>query len=144
MAFINLEAKTTNEELFKRYLEQNASDVLAEKINTGKKTLAGAMSYVMLEAKKMAKNASSICIDDQTVFGWVVHYFEEDSISEGNINKENIGAMAKGMAARINKTREAKKKEEVEAVEPQEKHQGSAEAKNVQLDIFALLNGGLC
>lgn len=85
----------------KAYLEANASEVLAEKINNGvciqkdgkmlinRKTLAGFMKFACDEAKKQAeKGAQSACIDDDTVYGWVVHYFEEDSI-EGTLYKED-------------------------------------------------------
>ena len=46
-----------------------------------KKTLDGFMKFACDEAKKQAeKGASCACIDDDVVFGWAVHYFEEDSI----------------------------------------------------------------
>ena len=98
---LNLEAKTTAEQKVKLYLEQNASEVLARKINEGvrivkdsktllnKKTLAGFLKFACDEAKKQAeKGASSACIDDDTVYGWAVHYFEEDSI-EGTLYNED-------------------------------------------------------
>ena len=98
---LNLEAKTPAEQKIKAYLEQNASEVLARKINEGvrivkdgktlinKKTLAGFLKYACDEAKKQAeKGASSACIDDDTVYGWAVHYFEEDSI-EGTLYNED-------------------------------------------------------
>ena len=98
---LNLDAKTNEERKVKAYLEANASDILAEKINNGvriqkdgktlinKKTLAGFMRYACGEAKKQAeKGASSACIDDDTVYGWSVHYFEEDSI-EGTLYNED-------------------------------------------------------
>ena len=54
-----------------------------------KKTLAGFMKFACDEAKKQAeKGASSACIDDDTVYGWAVHYFEEDSI-EGTLYNED-------------------------------------------------------
>mgnify|MGYP002627522050 CR=1 FL=1 len=31
-------------------------------------------------SKKMAENKSYACIDDKTVYGWAIHYFEEDEI----------------------------------------------------------------
>lgn len=65
------------------YLNKNASEVLAEKINAGKKTLAGALNYAKGEARKLADGGNCICVDDDTVFGWVIHFFEEDSIKEG-------------------------------------------------------------
>lgn len=98
---LNLEAKTPAEQKVKAYLEQNASEVLAHKINEGvkivkdgktllnKKTLSGFMKFACDEAKKQAeKGANSACIDDAVVYGWAVHYFEEDSI-EGTLCNED-------------------------------------------------------
>ena len=98
---LNLQATTKEEQKVKAYLEANASEVLAEKINGGvriqkdgktlinKKTLAGFLKFACDEAKKQAeKGASSACIDDVTVYGCAVHYFEEDSI-EGTLFNED-------------------------------------------------------
>ena len=98
---LNLQAVTKEEQKVKAYLEANASEVLAEKINNGvrvqkdgktllnKKTLAGFLKFACDEAKKQAeKGASSACIDDDTVYGWAVHYFEEDSV-EGTLYNED-------------------------------------------------------
>ena len=98
---LNLQATTKEEQKVKAYLEANASEVLAEKINGGvriqkdgkmlinKKTLAGFLKFACDEAKKQAeKGASSACIDDDTVYGWAVHYFEEDSI-EGTLYNDD-------------------------------------------------------
>ena len=94
---LNLEAATAAEQRVKTYLEENASETLAEKINNGvriskdgktlinKKTLTGFMKFACDEARKQAeKGANSACIDDQTVYGWAIHYFEEDS-TEGTL-----------------------------------------------------------
>ena len=94
---LNLEAATAAEQRVKAYLEESASETLAKKINNGvriskdgkellnKKTLKGFMKFACDEAKKQAeKGANSACIDDQTVYGWAIHYFEEDSI-EGTL-----------------------------------------------------------
>ena len=98
---LNLQAMTKEEQKVKAYLEANASEVLAEKIDNSvriqkdgktllsKKTLAGFMKFACDEAKKQAeKGASSAYIDDDTVYGWAVHYFEEDSI-EGALYNED-------------------------------------------------------
>ena len=98
---LNLQAKTKEQQRIKAYLEENASEILADKINNGvhiqkngkmllnKKTLDGFMKFACDEAKKQAeKGASCACIDDDVVFGWAVHYFEEDSI-EGIPYSEN-------------------------------------------------------
>lgn len=98
---LDLEAKTKEQELVKAYLEENASEVLAEKINSGvriekdgktlinKKTLDGFMKYASSEARKLASNgANSACVEDKVVYGWAVHYFEEDAI-EGTLYNED-------------------------------------------------------
>lgn len=94
---LNLTAQNKQEELVLKYLRDNASETLADKINNGtpfekdghpllnKKTLSGFMKYACDEARKLAeKGANSACIDDQTVYGWAIHFFEEDSI-EGTL-----------------------------------------------------------
>ena len=93
MISLNLIASGTEQTLIKDYLEQNASDVLAEKINNGvwiekdgikllnKKSLDGFMAYAEAEARALAeKGARCACVEDKVVFGWAIHYFEEDSI----------------------------------------------------------------
>ena len=90
---LQLTATTTEEKVLKEYLEQTVSEVLAEKINNGvpvendgkklisKKTLAGFLKYATEEARKQAaKGATRACLHSDIVFGWAIHYFEEDSI----------------------------------------------------------------
>lgn len=90
---ILLEAKSKAQERIKEYLENNASEILANKINNGvkiqkdgktllnKKDLNGFMKFASDEAKKQAESGASFaCIEDDVVFGWAVHYFEEDEI----------------------------------------------------------------
>ncbi len=97
MTTLNLTPQNKQEELILDYLQNNASETLADKINNGtpfekdgkpllnKKTLAGFMKYACDEARKLAeKGASSACVDDATVYGWAIHYFEEESI-EGTL-----------------------------------------------------------
>lgn len=80
---LNLRADGPEQQAVLQYLESNASDVLAEKINNGSKTLEGCWKFIESQAKKKAKGKDCICCSDQEVFGWAVHYFEEDSIKEG-------------------------------------------------------------
>lgn len=97
MVKLNLTAANRQEELILAYLQENASETLADKINNGtpfekdgkplinKKTLSGFIKYACDEARNLAeKNASSACVDDATVYGWAIHYFEEESI-EGTL-----------------------------------------------------------
>lgn len=93
MKALNLVANGNEQTRIKDYLQNNVNDELANKINNGvettkdgkqiinKKDLDGFMSYACDEAKKQASaGARYACIDDNTVFGWAIHYFEEDSI----------------------------------------------------------------
>lgn len=93
---MKIKLETKNNPTLKRlvdYLEANASDELVEKINNGtpytkdgielinKKTLDGFMRYATEEAKKVAeKGAMGAMVDDPIVFGWLMHYFQEDEI----------------------------------------------------------------
>lgn len=98
---LNLETKTKEQQLIKQYLQENVSEMLAEKINNGvkivkdsktlinKKDLNGFMRYANDEARKLAEKGSNCaCIEDKVVFGWAIHYFEEDSL-EGNLYNED-------------------------------------------------------
>lgn len=98
---LNLETKTKEQELIKQYLEENVSETLANKINNGvkivkdnktlinKKDINGFMNYANAEARKLAeKGTNCACIEDKVVYGWAIHYFEEDSI-EGKLYNED-------------------------------------------------------
>ena len=98
---IRLETKTKEQELLKAYLEANASKELADKINNGvkiakdgktlinKKTLDTFMSYANEEARKQAEQgAKCAMVEDNVVFGWLIHYFQEDSIEEMLYNED--------------------------------------------------------
>ena len=97
MTKLNLAAKGDDQIAVLNYLQQNAGDVLANKINNGvqivkdgvtlinKKTLDGFFRYATEEARKLvAKDARCACVLDRVVFGWAIHYFEEDEI-EGTL-----------------------------------------------------------
>lgn len=93
MREIRLEAKGAEQEALKAYLEKNVSEVLAEKINHGayiekdgkrllnKKNFESFMEYAVEEARKQAaQGARFACVISDEVFGWAIHYFEEDDI----------------------------------------------------------------
>ena len=101
MINLNLITNGSEQIRIKEYLEQNVSETLADKINNGvkitkdnktllnKKDLDGFWEYATEEAKKISKQgARGAYVDDNTVFGWAIHYFEEDSI-EGTLFNED-------------------------------------------------------
>lgn len=101
MIKLNLETNKKEYEIIKEYLENNVSEELANKINNGvkivkdnkslinKKTLETFMQYANEEARKLAQQgANYACIEDNTVFGWAIHYFEENEL-EGKLYNED-------------------------------------------------------
>ena len=88
MIKLNLTAENDCHRAIKDYLEHNASTTLADKINNGvkiqkdgktlinKKTLSGFWAY----ASKKAQEQKTGYVANETVFGWAVHYFEENDI----------------------------------------------------------------
>ena len=129
---LNLTAKGDNEKIILQYLENNVSDVLAEKINSGTKTLADCWKFITECARKQAKNGCA-CIQDDVVFGWAIHFFEEDSIKPEPPKKEYINQkMPDGQVVRV----EAKKKEKPEPVEEK------SELEKAQITLFDLIGAG--
>ena len=111
---LHLTATTTEEKVLKEYLEQTVSEVLADKINNvvpvekdgkkliSKKTLAGFMKYATEEARKQAaKGATCTCLHSDIVFGWAIHYFEEDSIPGTLYNEDGTEYKAAKPATKI-------------------------------------------
>lgn len=101
MIKLNLETNKKEYEIIKEYLENNVNEELADKINNGikiikdnktlinKKTLDTFMQYANEEARKLAQQGVNYaCIEDKTVFGWAIHYFEEDEL-EGKLYNED-------------------------------------------------------
>ena len=97
MIELNLATSCEEHELIKNYLQENISETLAQKINMGvriekdgkslinKKDLNGFMRFASDEAKKLADKGQQFkAVHHDIVFGWAMHYFEEDSI-EGTL-----------------------------------------------------------
>lgn len=131
---LNLVTANKNQEKIKQYLEENASDALVEKINKGvevkvkdddgehivinKKTLNGFMEYARGEAKKQSTGPYAM-IDDEVVFGWAVHYFEEESIQEKLYNPDGtIYVKKEKKKAATPKNPETKKEKTAETKKP--------------------------
>ena len=122
MIKLNLVANGIEQKKIKEYLENNVSEILADKINNGvkitkdnktlinKKDLNGFWRFATEEARKQAeKNSKGAYVDDAIVYGWAIHYFEEASI-EGNLYNED-GTEFK-VAPKITTTPKAQPKKE--------------------------------
>ena len=126
MAKLNLIANNEPTKRIKEYLEMSASDMLADKINNGvqvekdgqtllnKKTLDGFMKYATEEARKLAEKGSMCaCVEDSVVFGWAIHYFEEESIIEKLYNQDGT----EYVPPKATTTKKAEKKKDIKKPE---------------------------
>lgn len=71
----------TLEKAIKQYLDKRASedDLFAKSYQKENKNIAECCKYIISQAKKQAKNGCA-AIHDEEVFGWAVHYYDEDEI----------------------------------------------------------------
>lgn len=113
MSRIKLEAVDATQKIILAYLNDNASDELTEKINNGNKTLPQCMVYIYGEAKKQAEKGYA-CIKDDVVFGWAIHFFEEDEIKGEDVYNHPVRA---GVSSNENVAQKAKKEKKVKAPE---------------------------
>ena len=114
MARIRLKADGRNQELVLAYLEENASEDLVEKINEGNRTMADCWGYITGRARNKAKG-NSVAIEDAEVYGWAVHFFEENN---GDLKRESD---AEASAAAQRRTEENKRRAEEAARKQKEK-----------------------
>jgi hypothetical protein len=74
---------TPFEKIIKEHLEKKAGSdaVFAEKFiercKADQKAIEGCCAYITAEAKKKAQNGCAVIADDE-VFGWAIHYFDEN------------------------------------------------------------------
>ena len=82
---MKLEAKTPTERRLKAYLDANASEALREKIaalpDGARFNLGVAWAFCTAEARKKL-NSRSGYLEDEVVFGWLVHYYEDVAPAE--------------------------------------------------------------
>lgn len=103
MVTLNLETKSETQQRLKTFLEQNASEILTDKINNGvyiekdekrllnKKDLSGFVKYATEQAKQQAaKGETGAFVEDDIVFGWLIHYFEENDIIGTLYNEDGV------------------------------------------------------
>jgi hypothetical protein len=133
MGNIKIKSATPNEKMLLDYLNKNASEDLANRINDGDKTLSQCWNYIVSEAKKHAKDGCA-CIEDKVVYGWAIHFFEEDSIKGEDFNKASTGAKAVKTGAKEDKPCEPYTEEEEVKEVPKPKK--AKKEKYPELDQF--------
>ena len=96
---------TAEEKIVAEYIDANASDILVEKINNSDKGMSDCWSFIVKQAKDKAGKHDAVGVAAMEVFGWAIHYFEEDSIKKGDtpkieakvetVKEDNVAAVAK-------------------------------------------------
>ena len=116
---------TTLQEAVKKHLDKMAEQdfAFAERYKDEKKSIEECAKYIMQEARKQAKNGCA-AIEDAVVYGWAVHYYQEENI------KVDSAPKAKVVAPKVEKPKEVKP---IKALVKDKKN----ENKCVQMDLFA-------
>lgn len=82
-------------EVIKSYLDKRAKEdpLFAETYKKKNKSIEECCKYIYSQARKAAKGGNAVGIDDATVYGWAVHYYDEDNIKVENV-KESVEVSA--------------------------------------------------
>lgn len=71
-------------------------DDLKDKLENPKKSLDEMFKYIIGEASKQCKE-TCVAIDGDTVFGWAVHYYDEDNIKIQKV-KANVKSIPQSVS----------------------------------------------
>ena len=109
-------------EIIKAHLDKMAQQdfAFAERYKLESKSLDRCISYIKAEAKKQAKNGCA-AIQDEVVFGWAVHYYQEDDVKVEEVKAKVV-------------TPKAEKPKEIKPIKALVKDK--KDNKCIQLDMF--------
>ena len=77
------------------YLENRAKtdSLFAETYRKANKSIEECIKYIYSQARKLAKGGNAVGVDESTVYGWAVHYYDEDDIKVDKV-KERVEVVA--------------------------------------------------
>lgn len=77
------------EQAIKIYLDNRAKtdSLFAETYKKANKSIKECCKYIYSQAKKLAKEGNAVGVDDATVYGWAVHYYDEDDIKVDKVQE---------------------------------------------------------
>ena len=80
---------TTFETTIQKYLENRAKtdSLFAETYKKANKSIKECCKYIYSKARKLAAGGNAVGIDDATVYGWAVHYYDEDEIKVDKVQE---------------------------------------------------------
>ena len=140
-------------ERIKDYLDERASkdELFAKSYAKTNKNIDECYDYIVEEARKQCKDSDSICISDDVVYGWAVHYYDEDDIKVNRSteskesteskrmseeDKKNLLEEARKKAYQTNKMASNANKKASEAKKKSSDAKKSKPAKIQQLNLF--------
>ena len=137
-------------ERIKDYLDDRASkdELFAKSYAKTNKNIDECYDYIVGEARKQCKDSDSICISDDVVYGWAVHYYDEDNIKVGRstesteskemseTDKKKVLEEARKKAYQTNKMASNANKKASEAKNKSADAKKSKPAKIQQLNLF--------
>ena len=86
-------------QIIKNHLDKMAQQdfAFAERYKDEKKSLDECIKYITAEAKKKIKNGG-VWLEDDVVFGWAVHYYQEENIKVDPVKTQvKVGHVGGGM-----------------------------------------------
>lgn len=80
---------TQFEDTIKNYLDSRAKEdsLFAETYKKANKSIKECCKYIYSQARKLAKNGNAVGVDESTVYGWAVHYYDEDDIKVDKVQE---------------------------------------------------------
>lgn len=80
---------TSFETTIQAYLENRAKtdSLFAETYRKANKSIEECIKYIYSKARKLAKEGNAVGVDDATVYGWAVHYYDEDDIKVDKVQE---------------------------------------------------------
>lgn len=96
----------------KKYLDNRAKtdSLFAETYKKANKNIKECCKYIYSQAKKLAKGGNAVGVDDATVYGWAVHYYDEDNIKVDKVQERVEVAAPAAVQAPANEEKPAQQK----------------------------------
>lgn len=120
------------EQAIKIYLDNRAKtdSIFAETYKKANKSIKECCKYIYSQAKKLAKGGNAVGVDDATVYGWAVHYYDEDDIKVDKV-QERVEVVAPA-------SEPAKAEQPKPQLKPQSKRK-RGDDNSLQLSLFGEL-----
>ncbi|MDD6467142.1 MAG: Cas9 inhibitor AcrIIA9 family protein [Erysipelotrichaceae bacterium] len=135
----NSDYKKTTDHAIKKVCDYLLSrEDIKQNLDKKNKSINGMWSYIKQEARKAAKNGCA-CIDDDEVYNWAVHYFDEDDLkADKDIPLKNVTTTNDNNEKKqvVPKAEEDNVQQEVPKEKKSKKRKKSSSVSDEQLSLF--------